>query len=98
MNEPMAGEQDVSSDGRKLYRAPPCCEATAPIRRTQSTLASLLVSLLLAAASPVAAQDAVIKVTRVRIAPVRAATNDFHCDVFCGGGREEMIGQIVVSP
>jgi cytochrome c oxidase subunit 2 len=38
------------------------------------------------------------KVTRVRIVPRKAGTFDFHCDVFCGSGHEEMAGQIVVTP
>ncbi|HEX4385738.1 MAG TPA: cupredoxin domain-containing protein [Myxococcales bacterium] len=38
------------------------------------------------------------KVTRVRIVPAKAGTFDFHCSVFCGGGHEEMAGQIVVDP
>ena len=37
-------------------------------------------------------------VTRVRIVPDRAGTFEFHCDVFCGSGHEEMTGQIVVVP
>ena len=37
-------------------------------------------------------------VTRVRIVPDRAGTFEFHCSVFCGGGHEEMSGQIVVRP
>lgn len=38
------------------------------------------------------------KITRVRIIPVKAGTYEFHCDVFCGSGHEEMAGQIVVKP
>src|SRR5436853_1150913 len=38
------------------------------------------------------------KVTRVRIVPVKAGTFEFHCDVFCGSGHEEMAGEIVVKP
>lgn len=38
------------------------------------------------------------KVTRVRIVPARAGTFNFHCDVFCGSGHEEMAGEIVVKP
>jgi cytochrome c oxidase subunit 2 len=37
-------------------------------------------------------------VTRVRIVPDKTGTFEFHCDVFCGGGHEEMTGQIVVVP
>jgi len=38
------------------------------------------------------------KVTRVRVVPAKAGTFLFHCDVFCGGGHEEMAGEIVVTP
>jgi len=38
------------------------------------------------------------KVTRVRIAPTKAGTFEFHCDVFCGSGHEEMAGELVVKP
>ena len=38
------------------------------------------------------------KVTRVRLLPARAGAFPFHCDIFCGGGHEEMTGQIVVQP
>ena len=38
------------------------------------------------------------EVTRVRIVPDKAGTFEFHCHVFCGGGHEEMTGQIVVVP
>jgi cytochrome c oxidase subunit 2 len=38
------------------------------------------------------------EVTRVRIVPEKTGTFEFHCDVFCGGGHEEMTGQIVVVP
>ncbi len=37
------------------------------------------------------------KVTRVRIVPSKAGTFEFHCDVFCGSGHEEMAGEIVVK-
>ena len=37
-------------------------------------------------------------VTRVRIVPDKPGTFEFHCSVFCGGGHEEMTGQIVVVP
>ena len=37
-------------------------------------------------------------VTRVRIVPDKRGTFEFHCDVFCGSGHEEMTGQIVVVP
>ena len=38
------------------------------------------------------------RVTRVRIAPDKAGTYPFHCDIFCGSGHEEMAGEIVVRP
>jgi len=38
------------------------------------------------------------KTARVRVVPGKAGTFDFHCDVFCGSGHEEMAGRIVVSP
>ncbi len=34
---------------------------------------------------------------RVTITPVRTGTFPFHCDVFCGGGHEEMTGSLVVT-
>jgi len=37
------------------------------------------------------------KTAQVRIVPGKAGTFDFHCDVFCGSGHEEMAGRIVVS-
>jgi cytochrome c oxidase subunit 2 len=37
------------------------------------------------------------KTARVRVVPQRPGTFDFHCDVFCGSGHEEMAGRIVVS-
>ena len=37
-------------------------------------------------------------VVRVRVVPEKAGTFEFHCSVFCGGGHEEMTGQIVVVP
>ncbi len=37
------------------------------------------------------------KITRVRIAPTKAGTFPFHCDIFCGSGHEEMTGEIVVK-
>jgi len=30
--------------------------------------------------------------------PDKAGTFEFHCGVFCGGGHEEMSGQIAVRP
>jgi cytochrome c oxidase subunit 2 len=38
------------------------------------------------------------KTVRVRIVPEKVGTFDFHCDVFCGSGHEEMAGRIVVVP
>ena len=38
------------------------------------------------------------KATRVRLVPDHAGTFGFHCSVFCGGGHEDMTGQIVVTP
>jgi len=37
------------------------------------------------------------KTARVRVVPQKVGTFDFHCDVFCGSGHEEMAGRIVVS-
>ena len=34
---------------------------------------------------------------RVRVVPEKVGTFDFHCDVFCGSGHEEMAGRIMVS-
>ena len=34
---------------------------------------------------------------QLRLVPQRTGTFDFHCDVFCGGEHEDMVGQIVVS-
>ena len=45
--------------------------------------------------------DAVItpgKPTRVRVVPDKAGVFAFHCSVFCGGGHEDMGGEIVVVP
>ena len=35
--------------------------------------------------------------TEVTLAPRDAGVFPFHCDVFCGDGHEEMMGQIVVA-
>jgi cytochrome c oxidase subunit 2 len=35
--------------------------------------------------------------TRLRFVPDKVGTFEFHCDVFCGSGHEEMTGEIVVS-
>jgi cytochrome c oxidase subunit II len=37
------------------------------------------------------------KTVRVRIVPTKTGTFEFHCDVFCGSGHEEMAGRIVVT-
>ena len=36
------------------------------------------------------------KTVRVRIVPEKLGTFEFHCDIFCGSGHEEMAGRIVV--
>ena len=38
------------------------------------------------------------EVTRVPLTPGKAGKFTFHCSVFCGGGHEDMEGQIVVTP
>lgn len=35
-------------------------------------------------------------VTRVRIVPETTGSFEYHCDVFCGGGHEDMSGTITV--
>jgi len=37
------------------------------------------------------------KVTQVRIMVPKPGTYEFHCDVFCGDGHEDMAGKIVVE-
>jgi cytochrome c oxidase subunit 2 len=37
------------------------------------------------------------KVTQVRIMAPKAGTYEFHCDLFCGDGHEEMTGKIIVE-
>jgi|SRR5208283_289738 len=37
------------------------------------------------------------KVSTVRIVPQKAGTYDFHCDIFCGEGHEDMAGTIIVE-
>ena len=37
------------------------------------------------------------KITRVRLAPEKAGTFEFSCNVFCGEGHEDMSGKIIVS-
>ena len=36
------------------------------------------------------------RITRIRFVPDKAGTFIFYCDVFCGGGHEEMQGIITV--
>jgi cytochrome c oxidase subunit II len=38
------------------------------------------------------------KPVRIRLVPDKAGTFPFHCSVFCGGGHEDMAGEIVVRP
>jgi cytochrome c oxidase subunit II len=35
---------------------------------------------------------------RIRVIPQKAGRFEFHCDVFCGSGHEEMSGVLVVNP
>jgi cytochrome c oxidase subunit 2 len=35
--------------------------------------------------------------TRVRFVPGKLGTFEFHCNIFCGSGHEDMSGQIVVT-
>ena len=37
------------------------------------------------------------KVTRVRFVPDKAGRHEFFCDVFCGGGHEEMSAVLIVE-
>src|SRR5208283_1494442 len=37
------------------------------------------------------------KVSTVRVVPQKAGTYDFHCDIFCGEGHENMAGTIIVE-
>jgi cytochrome c oxidase subunit II len=37
------------------------------------------------------------EVNRVRFVPDKVGTFDFHCNIFCGSGHEDMSGQIVVT-
>ncbi|MBF0506392.1 MAG: cupredoxin domain-containing protein [Nitrospirae bacterium] len=37
------------------------------------------------------------KVSTVRLVPQKAGTYDFHCDIFCGEGHEDMAGTIIVE-
>jgi cytochrome c oxidase subunit II len=36
--------------------------------------------------------------TILHLRPDRLGTFSFHCNVFCGDGHEDMVGQIVVKP
>jgi cytochrome c oxidase subunit 2 len=36
--------------------------------------------------------------TILHLRPDKAGTFSFHCNVFCGDGHEDMVGQIVVKP
>ncbi len=37
------------------------------------------------------------KVSTVRIVPQKTGSYDFHCDIFCGEGHEDMAGTIIVE-
>lgn len=37
------------------------------------------------------------KVNRVRILAQKAGVYEFHCDIFCGDGHEDMYGKIIVE-
>jgi cytochrome c oxidase subunit 2 len=37
------------------------------------------------------------KENRVRFVPQKSGTFEFHCDVFCGEGHEDMTGKIIVA-
>ena len=37
------------------------------------------------------------KVSRVRILAQKAGVYEFHCDIFCGDGHEDMYGEIIVE-
>jgi len=37
------------------------------------------------------------KITQVRIVAPKAGTYEFHCDLFCGDGHEDMTGKIIVE-
>lgn len=37
------------------------------------------------------------KVTKVRIVAPKAGTYEFHCDIFCGDGHEDMTGKIIIE-
>jgi cytochrome c oxidase subunit II len=37
------------------------------------------------------------KISRVRILAQKAGVYEFHCDIFCGDGHEDMYGKIIVE-
>jgi cytochrome c oxidase subunit 2 len=37
------------------------------------------------------------KASRIRFVPEKTGTFDFHCDIFCGEGHENMTGKIIVT-
>jgi cytochrome c oxidase subunit 2 len=37
------------------------------------------------------------KVSTIRFTPEKSGTFDFHCDVFCGSGHDQMTGTITVT-
>ncbi len=37
------------------------------------------------------------KVTRLRITVPKAGVYEFHCDIFCGEGHEDMTGKLIVE-
>jgi cytochrome c oxidase subunit II len=37
------------------------------------------------------------KANRVHFVPQKAGTFEYHCDVFCGDGHEDMTGKIIVA-
>jgi cytochrome c oxidase subunit 2 len=37
------------------------------------------------------------KVNRVQFVPQKAGTFEFHCDLFCGEGHENMTGKIIIT-
>src|SRR5271169_3056972 len=37
------------------------------------------------------------KVSSVRIVPQKAGIYEFHCDIFCGDGHEDMSGKIIIE-
>ncbi len=37
------------------------------------------------------------KASRVHFVPQKTGTFDFHCDIFCGEGHENMTGKIIVT-